>query len=111
MLHLVTWHMMTSHIILFPVYKVLFHCRVDGSGEDSHLNGEEHDESREGKVMHVVLALGCSICARMQVLPGSILLLYKGWRHQLLCIFADHCIRPGISVKCSFLSIYIATAT
>ena len=48
-----------------------FHFRVDGSGEDSHLNGDEHDESREGKVGHVVLALG-ELSARVQVLPGNI---------------------------------------
>lgn len=55
----------------FLVHSEIFHSRVDGSGDDSHLNGEEHDESREGKVWHVVVALG-HLSARMQVLPGSI---------------------------------------
>lgn len=75
---------------------------MDGSGEDSHLNGDEHDESREGKVGHGVFMLGyCG--ARMQALPECICFIRV---EGISCsVSADHCIRPVISVKCSFLSI------
>lgn len=84
-----TFFNLLLHYLSVEAFSYLF--SVDGSGEDSHLNGDEHDESREGKVGHVVCLLGYR-GARMQALPESICFIRVGG---ISCsVSADHCIKP-----------------